>query len=414
MLGLIDCNNFYVSCERLFQPKLEGQAVVVLSSNDGCVIARSQEAKALGLPMGAPAFELRECFLKEKVEVLSSNFALYGDLSQRVVSVIEEFGYPVEVYSIDESFLSFPDMPPSELEKRAREIIARIRKWTGIPTAFGVSKTKTLAKAANRLAKKGDGVRLLLEESEIKAALSHFPVEEVWGIGKRWSLSLQEAGVRTAWQLREANEAWIRSHLNVQALKTALELKGVACIGKIRKEKLPKTLLSSRSFGQPLSSLEELKEAIAHFTASAAEKLGRHRGCAGVIGLFVYSARQGHRSATLTLPCATAYPPTLIQAAYRCLDGIFSKGAVYKKAGIFLTEIVNEKTVQLDLLAPSDLSLKKEAFIRVMESINGTYGRRSVHFAAEGLAQKWRPRSERRSPSYTSKWEELPVCKNGG
>lgn len=408
MIGLIDCNNFYVSCERVFNPKLEGKPVVVLSNNDGCVIARSNEAKALGIAMGQPAFELKELFCREGVAVYSSNFALYGDMSQRVVDVLEGFGFPVDVYSIDESFIRFPDLPPEELYKIGLEMRTKVLKWVGIPTAVGISKTMTLAKVGNKLAKKGRGVRVLYTDETIEKTLKEFPIEDVWGIGRQWGRRLQEQGVKTAWDLSALSEHRLRSELNVQAVRTALELKGVACCAESARDELPKSIVSSRTFSTPLTSKQDLQEAIAHFTTTAAAKLRSHGGLAQVLGVFVRE-KELWSSTTLSLPTPTAYPPTLIRCALQGLHTIFHPRGKYKKGGVYLAGITDASAVQLDLLAPDDHAPKKQAFIEVMDAINSTYGRRTVHFAAEGLSQAWRPVPSRRSSAYTTDWNALPT-----
>ena len=410
MIGLIDCNNFYVSCERLFNPKLEGRPVVVLSNNDGCVIARSNEAKALGIGMGQPAFELKELFYKEHIEVFSSNYALYGDMSQRVVDVLEEFGYPIDVYSIDESFIHFPDLSEGELFKIGLEMRNRVLQWVGIPTAVGISTTKTLAKVGNKLAKKGEGVRVLHSDETITHSLKRFPIEDVWGIGRRWSKRLQDQGVETAWDLSQMPQRRLRIELNVQALRTALELKGVPSTKEMGGDELPKSIVSSLSFSRALTSKVELMEAVANFTTTAAAKLRSRGGLAQVIGVFVRE-KELWSSTTLTLPTPSAYPPTLIHYALKGLKKIYHPGGRYKKGGIYLASITDESSVQLDLLTPNDHSHKKQAFIKVMDTINHTYGRRTVHFAAEGLSQTWRPIPSRRSPAYTTSWDDLPLIR---
>ena len=360
--------------------------------------------------MGQPAFELKELFFRENVAVYSSNYALYGDMSQRVVDVLEEFGLPIDVYSIDESFINFPDMPEAELFKIGLEMRTRILKWVGIPTAVGISTTKTLAKVGNKLAKKGQGVRVLFTDETIEETLKQFPIDDVWGIGRRWSKRLLECGVRTAWDLRQMSEQHLRKELNVQALRTALELKGVPCCDEIGGDELPKSIVSSRSFSTAITSKQDLQEAIANFTSTAAAKLRRRGGLAQVLGVFVRE-KELWSSTTLTLPTPSAYPPTLIQHALKGLDKIHHPRGRYKKGGIYLAGITDARSVQLDMLIPDDQAPKKQAFIEVMDSINKTYGRRTVHFAAEGLSQAWRPVPSRRSPAYTTSWDDLPLIK---
>lgn len=406
-IGLIDCNNFYVSCERVFNPKLEGVPVVVLSNNDGVVIARSQEAKALGIGMGAPVFELKDLFRKENVRVFSSNFTLYADLSARVQETLETFGFEVEIYSIDESFVIFPKLPQDELEKIGHEIRLKILRWVGIPTAVGISTTKTLAKVANHVAKKGKRVSVLLEQKEIEETLKSFPVGDIWGIGRKRAKLLDGYQVKTAWDLHQMPKAWIKQKLTVEGLRTQLELRGEPCITLEPDSPLPKSIVSSRSFGRVIEQEIPLKEAIASFVTIASKKLRQKQGVARIIGVFLIS-KEGYQSATCYLPLPTAYPPTLISAALAVTTSLFQKGAIYKKGGIFLLEITGNHETSLDLFTPTDASEKKGAFIEVMDKVNDRFGKRALYFASEGISQGWKPKTVRRSPSFTTSWDELP------
>src|SRR4029434_9630627 len=292
MFALLDCNNFYVSCERLFQPALLGKPVVVLSNNDGCVIARSDEAKALGIPMGLPAFKLADLVKAHPIEVYSSNYTLYGDLSARVMTTLTQWTPDVEVYSIDEAFLKFATLPPAALTVYGQSMRATIQQWTGIPVSIGIAPTKTLAKLANRLAKRSpQGVVTLTASSEIEATLACTRVEDIWGIGPGYTRRLKLYDIRTAMQLRDANDRWIRQQLGVVGQRTVWELRGISCLPLELCPPPKQSLMVSRSFGRPITSLTEMREAVATYTTRAAEKLRRHDVAAGVVTVFLMTNR---------------------------------------------------------------------------------------------------------------------------
>lgn len=408
--ALIDCNNFFASCEQLLNPRLVGKPVVILSSNDGCIIARSREAKALGIQMGTPAFQNRALFAEKGVYVLSSNFTLYGDLSERVMTTLETFGYPIEVYSIDEAFIHLPALPKEELEELGKAIRHRIGTWIGLPIAVGIASTKTLAKAANQIAKKKSGVFCIATVEEMKTTLMHTPVGEVWGIGKHLTAALHSYGMRTVSELIHCDDLFIRKKFSVTLLRTVWELRGISCLEEKDDEELSKSFICSRSFGRKVLLLSELKEAVASYVAKGATRLRTQGGAARCLQVFVCTDHLHSQSASIELLSATAYTPELIYYAHSLLTSLFKEGTSYKKAGIVLSEIVSQGSIQPDLLHNVDLK-KRETIMNTIDAINREYSRKTLRFAAEGMTQAWSARSEKRSPRYTTSWNELPIVK---
>lgn len=406
-IALVDCNNFYVSCERVFNPKLWNRPVVVLSNNDGCVIARSKEAKALGIPMGAPAFQYLDFFRKHDVVTCSSNYALYGDMSKRVMEVLSSFACDMQVYSIDEAFLVLDD---KDLENRAREMRRLVYQLTGIPVSVGISTTKTLAKVANHFAKKDDrydGVFILKD----LALLRELPVKEVWGIGRQITLKLAGQGVRTAWDLSQANDQWIKKNLSVVGLRTAWELRGVAAIPLNEEPPPKKAIMSSKSFGRPLTELTDIAEALSSYTARAAEKLRAQNGVAGYLEVFLMtnpfqSEKYYGNNVHIVLQQPTDYTPTLISAAKRGLKHIFREGLSYKKVGIMLGGLGARECFQQDLFAPPGDG-RQEMVVKVVDKMNQRRGRKVMRWAAEGTLQPWKMKQHQLSNRFTSRWEEI-------
>jgi DNA polymerase V len=396
-LGLVDCNNFFVSCERVFNPKLRNRPVVVLSNNDGCVIARSKEAKALQIPMGAPAFQHRQTFLRHDVAVLSSNFSLYGDMSERVMTTLEEFGFPIEIYSIDEAFVELPSDIPETIGK---EIRSKILQWTGIPISMGVGVTKTLAKVGSDLAKKrDDGVFFLNDPPTV---LSKLPVQDVWGIGGQTTAELNRFGIRTAGELTQQSDSWIQKHFSSALLRVVLELRGTSCLS-LEEIPAPKQgIVSSRSFGRLVETLEELKEAVASFIAIAAEKLRRQQLLASHLGVFIVGKDRIARSASSPLSVPTSYTPLLITQAHYLLTKLYQQGS-YRKAGVMLNNLGPEEENQLDLFEAQP----PENLMPLMDDINRRKKKRALFFAAEGTDPSWKPQSNSCSPHFTTQWNEL-------
>ena len=411
--GLVDCNNFFVSCERVFEPKLEGKPVVVLSSNDGCIVARSNEAKACGIPMGAPAFEWREVMRAHRVIALSGNHALYADLSDRVMRTVAEFAPEMEIYSVDEAFLRF-DRSEAFVET-CRALRAAVKRRVGIPVSIGLGPTRTLAKAASKLAKRHaplDGVFSFIDHPAIDALLEALEPDDLWGIGRQYAKKLIGSGIRTARQFRDLSDEWILRHMGSGGMRVALELRGTPCGEHAETREHRKSVVCSRSHGRPIAALTELRQAVAVHAASAAETL-RHEGLkAGELTVFVGLRKQGYgqpypSGQSVRLDAPTNDTPTLIRAAHDLLAGIFQPGASYKKAGVRLGGIVPEGADQLRFFSEAREDPKRRAAWAAADKLNAAWGTGTVKFAAEGVSRGWRPKSERRTPRYTTEWSEL-------
>ena len=416
IFALVDCNNFYVSCERVFNPSLIGVPVVVLSNNDGCAISRSEEAKALGIPMGAPMFKFREEIRKYGIRICSSNFSLYGDMSSRVMSTLESLVPEVSIYSIDEAFLSMEGFPePSAYARKIREIV---RRNTGIPVSIGLGCTKTLAKAGNRMAKKDkscNGVMNLSDEPP--EILMKFPVGDVWGIGRKYAEFLENHGISNAWEFMNAPETFIKKNMSVTGLKTQLELKGISCLDL---EEVPnrQMILRSRSFGKDIREIIPLREAVSEFVFMAAEKLRKLGFKTSNVHVFIRTnsfrekERQYSNSATVSLSCSTDFTPDLMKAAEKGLEKIFKPGYPYKTAGVILTGLVSGQSVQLDFFSGKGLDEKQDRLMEVMDKMNQKYGRNMLRYASQGgESREWKMRQENLSGRFTTSWDELLVVK---
>ncbi len=416
--ALVDCNNFYASCERVFDPRLIGRPLAILSNNDGCVIARSEEVKRLGVPMGAPAHEHKATFEKNAVVVMSSNYALYGDMSARVMETLRPCVPTMEVYSIDEAFLALEDWQGVEF---ARELRARVRQWTGIPVSIGIGPTKTLAKMANRLAKKTPelgGVLDLETVRDMDELLARVPCEDIWGIGKRLAVRLAAGGIRTACDLKHGEAAWVRKTLGVVGERIRLELQGVSCLALEEVPAPKKGIASAKSFGRPVESLRELEEALATYTARAAEKLRAGRLLARQVHVFVatnpFSARQPQYSAgaQTALVRPSNHTPDLIAAALELLREIYRPGHQYKKTGIFVTDLIAESDLQPDLFdAAPEAAGRVQELDQIVDGLNRKLGRNAIRYGSMGVKSRWAMRQDRRSRKFTTRWDELPVAK---
>ena len=413
-LGLVDCNNFYVSCERLFDPGLRHRPVVVLSNNDGCAVARSDEAKRLGIRMGDPWHLHRAEWQRKGVVIRSSNYALYGDLSQRVISILRRLAPSVEVYSIDEAFIDLAGLEGRE-EGIAREMRATILQWTGIPVSFGLAPTKTLAKVANRAAKKdagSQGVKSLMSREKQSDALAKLEVEEVWGVATRLGRRLRALGITTAVDLREAQPDLLRREAGVVVERIGRELDGERCLMLDEGSKPAKSIMASRSFGRPVTAQRELEEAVASFVSRAAEKLRRQNLAAGTVLVFVHTnpfkttERQYSASDVVRLPVASADTSKLIHAAFCAVRRIYKQGYRYTKAGVMLDAIEPADGVQGVLWASAD-DWKGKTLMRTVDRLNRVWGRGTMVMAACGVNKRWAMRSEHLSPRYTTRWEEL-------
>ncbi|MAB28741.1 MAG: SOS mutagenesis and repair protein UmuC [Planctomycetaceae bacterium] len=418
MYALADCNNFYASCERVFDPGLEGRPVVVLSNNDGCVIARSQEAKDLGVRMGEPIFKCRQRMKDDSLVIRSSNYTLYDDMSRRVVESIREFIPDIEIYSIDEVFLNLEPLAGRDVDLICRRARRAVLQWTGIPISIGIGTTKTLAKLANRIAKKdpsAQGVyRLPTLESERTGTLAATAVEDVWGIGRRWAKRLHEIGIRTALDLSRVPPIEIRRGFNVIAMRTALELRGTPCQEVEEVETPRKTLVRSRSFGTMVTRWEDMSEAIATHAVRAAEKLRGEGGHAGRISVFIQTNRfredlpQYGRSGSCELQPVTDVTPVILANALEIGRRLWRPGFHYKKAGVMLCELAFEE-VQGTLFDRRD-EKRDERLMTAIDRINQRMGSETVHPAATGFKDRrsWAMRQSFRSPRYTTQWTDIP------
>lgn len=422
MIALVDCNSFYVSCERSFNPALEGKPVVVLSNNDGNIIARSDEVKDLGIKMAAPYFQIRELLKQHNVAVFSSNYTLYGDMSARIMATLGRFVEHVEVYSIDEAFLDltgyesvYPDL--TELARTIRQTIAQ---WQRVPVGIGIAPTKTLAKVANKLAKQSGGICLLDGEEQIEEVLRNFPVDDLWGIGRRYASFLKHNHIKTAWDLRNAPDEWLSHHLTVNGLRLAHELRGMPC-KLMEPEPAPKqAICSAPSFGRMITDLATMSEALTTHVSRAAEKLRRQESAAGVMTVFIHTnrfrksasgevAKQYYNSRTIELPHPSASTQELAGYAQAALKSIFQFGYHYQKVGVILSGLVPVGFRQSSLFtdAPDERLM---ALSQLMDKLNDRHGRDRVRLAGAGFDPSWHHRRQHLSKRYTTQWDDiLPV-----
>lgn len=416
-IALVDVNNFYVSCERVFNPQLEGRPVVVLSNNDGCAVARSNEVKALGIKMGTPWFQMQNLARKHGIVAYSSNYALYADMSNRVMTILGQFSPDQEIYSIDESFLDLSGIP-GDLAEYGQQIRQRVRQWTGLPVCVGVASSKTLAKLANHIAKKNpefNGVCNLnaMAPEERDNWFSRIEVGEVWGVGRKLTERLQAMHIRTVLDLQRADTATIRDRFSVVLERTVRELNGIACLELEDVAADKQQIISSRSFGAYVTGLDDLKEAVSQYMSRAAEKLRRQHSVAGLIHIYIRTNphREGKpqysQGITIPLPQATDDTMQLVQVALWGLKRVYRPGFEYQKAGVMLGDIVPVTALQLDMFS-KDARERVERRMAVLDAVNRKMGRDILKPASNGMGQAWRMRSGNRSPAYTTKWGELP------
>lgn len=414
VFALVDCNSFYCSCERVFQPQYNKRPIIVLSNNDGCAVARTDEAKALGIEMGAPYFKIKDICKKNNVLVFSSNYTLYGDMSRRVMTLLSEFTPELEVYSIDEAFLSLKGFNRN-LTDYGIEIKSTIKQQTGIPVSVGLASTKVLAKMANKMAKKGAfksvGVLSLESESQIDELLGQFPVEDLWGIGRKSAEKLKSLNIRTARHLRDANELMIQKVLTIQGRRIVKELKGESCIDLQLSDPDKKQIISSRSFGRSVLSLHEIQESVANHISTAAEKLRRQNSLCKTLMVFIHTNRfkntpQYYNSGIINLTTGTSITNKLIKSSFQILDSIYKEGFEYKKCGVMLADLYPQTHSQTDLFGLHDTT-NEELQMEVLDKINLYHDKGTLKFAACGVNQFWKMLSEMKSPCYTTRWSDL-------
>ena len=415
-IALIDCNSFYVSCERLFNPKIRKKPVVVLSNNDGCIISRSNEAKALGIKMGEPYFKAKNIIIKNNVHVFSSNYSLYGDLSRRVMRTLKRFNSDIEVYSIDEAFMDLSSFSNQEIEEVGKEIRNTVLQWTGIPTSIGIAKTKTLSKIANHIAKKKkSGVTSLIGIENIDPILEKIEINDVWGVGKQLTKFYQKNGVYNAKQLKNKSNTWIKKCSNVLSSRTAMELKGIPCINLETTTSKRKSCVVSRSFGKKVENFQELKEAVASYCLNASEKIRSESLVAKSITVFVRTSPFQRNfyyysnSKTLDFPIATNNSIETVKAAVSILEKIFKDGCKYQKAGVMLTGLSN--SFDKKNLFSSEKDEKINKLMRSIDSTNYRYGRSTLSIASAGVYKKWNMRRDHSSKIDTADFYSLPRIK---
>lgn len=421
MYGLVDCNNFFVSCERVFRPDLEYKPVIVLSNNDGCAVARSQEVKDLGVKMGAPYFKIQHIIKENNVRVFSSNFKLYGDISKRIMRILTNFMPSVEIYSIDEAFLDFTTLyTKKNLRLYSQEILDFIKQVTGIPVSIGIAKTKTLTKIANAYAKANRRFNRITDlsnvtELHLNAILKQVPIEHIWGIGQNKSTFLKKHGVYTAYDLKIQNQTWIRKQLSVLGEKTYLELHSIPCFTLDSNPVPKKGIASTRSFGKYIHKKSELIEAISEYTANACRKLRKQNSVAKSITVYLRtnkhnkSHKQYSNAITIDLEEPSQYTPTFISAAVKGLHFIFKENHLYQKAGIYLTRISpsDSYTKHLFMSKTEEHIQKENNIMSIMDKHNQKWGRALIHTASQGTKHIWQVKAKKRSQNYTTSWSEL-------
>ena len=420
VLALVDCNNFYVSCERLFHAAIQHKPVIVMSNNDGCVVARSNEVKKLGVKMGQPIFQISDLIKKHNISLFSSNYSLYADLSDRVMAVLSQFSPHMEPYSIDEAWLDLTGLPIDDYTEFGKTIKARVLQETGIPVSVGIATTKSLAKIANEIVKttpQYEGVLDLTPCSaqEIDALLETITIRDVWGIGPKYALFLENYGITSAKHLKDADEKWIKRFLTVTGARIVLELRGIACI-PIEEERPPKQgIMSAKTFGREITGQEDLQEAISTYAARAAEKLREQDSLTSCITVFIKTNSfkkdlpQYSNSFTTHLTYPTAFTPEIVRIALEGLKAMYRDGYHYYKAGVYLTRITPFSALQPDLFG--DFSLlqvyRQGHLMAVVDAINSIYGRDTLIFAIQGITRNWRMRQLQLSSRFTTRWSEV-------
>ena len=416
MIALVDCNNFYASCERVFRPDLENKPIVVLSNNDGCVIARSNEAKKLGIKMGEPAFKKREVFERNKIKTFSTNFILYGDMSKRVMSILRNNSKEIEIYSIDEAFIECYN---EDLNTYGINLRKKVKQWTGIPVSVGIAETKVLAKIANHIAKKyrKSGVFILDSKEIIEKALKFTAIEEIWGIGRNHSRRFKEYGINTAYDLTCIEESWIKKKFSIVVLRIAQELKGIRCLEIESQYKTKKNICTSRSFGNPTSDYNTIKEAISTFAVRCCEKLRKQKTSTSELRIFIYTNpfnpkhRQYYGTKKIQLERATNDNQIIVHEVIKGLQEIYKKGYVYKKAGVIVGNITQENQVQLNLFDQIKNREKYTKISKVIDKINSSMGRDKLRIATQGFDRKWKMKQEQLSQCYTTRIDEILTVK---
>ena len=415
-IALLDCNSFYVSCERLFNPKIRKKPVVVLSNNDGCIISRSNEAKTLGIKMGEPYFKARNIIVKNNVQVFSSNYSLYGDISRRVMRTLKRFNSEIEVYSIDEAFLDLSNFSDDEVEDVGKEVRSVVLQWTGIPTSIGIAKTKTLSKIANHIAKKEkSGVVSLIGIEDIDSILEKVKIEDVWGVGRQLTKFYIKNDIYNAKQLKNISNAWIKKSSSVLSSRTAMELRGIPCIDLEIQDSKRKSCVVSRSFGKKVEIFQELKESVTNYCLNASEKIRSESLIAKSITVFLKTSPFQNRgiyysnSKTIDFPIATDNSIEIVKAAINGLKDIFKRGYKYQKTGVILSGLSNSENKNNLFSSSKDEKIK--SLMRSIDSANCRYGRSALSLASGGINKKWNIRRKHSSKIDTADFRCLPTIR---
>lgn len=419
MIALIDCNNFFASCEQVFQPQLAGKPLVVLSNNDGNVIARSSEAKKLGIGMGVLAGSVREFVRSHELQIRSSNYALYGDMSSRIMDILEELLPKIERYSIDEAFADVSGLSRERLVELFRFVRYRVQRHTGIQVSIGVARTKTLAKAANRLAKDHPelaGVCVGMETESFGKTLEQMETRDVWGIGGKISKKLSGFGIDNAKQLRDADPVWIKKQFSVVLMRTVLELRGESCLKLEEPEESRKSLMCGRSFGKPLKELEDIRPALTHFVQNAVTRLWKYKQATSAITVYLSTNhfRKNITQRSVSASVELEITNNLMQlnaAAQRALEQIFESGFEYHKVGVLLHDFISVKNIPATLFETETSIQASQQLMGAVKKINQKFGRYTVASASVSGSSDWRARSKSRSPAFTTCWNELPLVR---
>ena len=419
MFALADCNNFFASCERVFRPDLQNKPVIVLSSNDGCVIARSNEAKALGIKMGVPYFKIRDIVTNSNVEVFSTNMALYGDMSQRVRWVLEEFSPAIEVYSIDEAFLDLRGLQNIDFDEYAKNISKRCMRMTSIPVSVGIAPTKTLAKIASKLCKQYPKLRggcYMHRLEDIEKVLRRYPIEDVWGIGRKTAPKLKAMGVNTAFDYTQLSEIVVRNIIGITGVRIWKELQSIPCIEFEDGFEAKQSICVSRSFSSEIYDIKELQEQIANFASSLAEKLRNQNSVACELSVFAYTnrfkqtERQMYGNRLVQMQTPTNDQRVIVNMAITALKELFCNGFGYKKAGVIATRIIPSNSFMHSLFEDTDALERENRLTSVVDSLNRTFGNGALKLAVQGSG-KIKTSSEKQSPHYTTLWSDIPIVK---
>lgn len=417
MFALIDCNNFYASCERVFAPHLNGKPVVVLSNNDGCAIARSNEAKALGIPMGAPAFEFEQLFRKHKVHVFSANFSLYGNMSNRIMHILSTYSPEVEIYSIDEAFLKLKGFDYFNLQDYGCAIRKKVTQGTGIPISVGIAPTKALSKVANRIAKKytqTGGVYLIDTEEKRVKALKWLAIEDVWGIGRKYAARLKEQGVNTAYDFTQLSDACVQKQFSIVGLRLKRDLSGIPTLD-LEDIQAKKNIATTRSFEKNITKIEDLKERIATFAVTCSEKLRKQKSCCKMLVVFLRTngfrkdLPQYSRSSLIKLPFPSNSSIELVEFACIALESIFIAGYSYKKAGVIIMDFIPESQIQLSLFENSNP--KHEGLMKAIDKLNNRFGQQKIRLSIQDQKRVWKMKQEKLSPQYTTRIKDIITIK---